>query len=952
MNTKDMQRTLLTLWVLIFSFSLLFGQTDSLIRELANTPRDTNRVNLYNQIAFDYLYSDRIKSRAYADSANVLANQIDYGRGYRHSVYLFATIAHFDGETEQSKAYALKAVELSQEAGDKATQARAYNTLAMVHSTQFNFQEALEAIQEATRLCRETGNKEREAVALYTTSTIYQYLNENDIARSYLQQAADLFRELGNDYYLGIAYQGMAVLSFGEEALEYAQTGYEILKETDDVQGQGMCIWTMGDAHYEMGNNEDALAYYQQAKTIFEEIAYAEGIANVNSNIGKILARTGRYEEAYPHLINALTIARKSRFDDVRKATYQGLSYYHAGKGNSKLAMDYLDSMVVVSDTLFNRDKSEALLEAEARLKTKEKEAQLAQSELELQRKTNQNNALLLGALLAIAALLIIFFYFRNRQRIKQQQAEIDLQLERQQAEQLRELDELKSNFFANISHEFRTPLTLILGPLEQMRQGNFEGNYPQYYDIMYRNGKRLQELINQLLDLSKLESSNMSMNYEPVDLVQYTRQIGGSMESWAHRKNIDYQIAVPSSPLWAMVDKDKLEKILTNLLSNALKFTPANGTVRLSFQHEREQDLEMLSFQVSDTGPGIPKEELDKIFERFYQSSHQQDGTASSGIGLALTKELVHFQGGDIQVESREGKGSIFTVHLPVQTTNPVVQKSADTPTEEVAVALDQKDPLPGNLDAPMILVVEDNEDVRTYIKDQLATEYQVREAVNGKVGLEEAQRLIPDLIITDIMMPEMDGTTLARHLKTDEKTSHIPVIMLTAKAEQGDKLEGLETGADDYLIKPFDPEELRVRTRNLIKQRKQLREHYSNNPLFTEKEVAVTSIDEQFLQRLREIIESNMDNELLSVEDISKQIGLSRSQLHRKLKAVTGIAPSAFLRRIRLQRARTLLEKQAGNITEVGFMVGFSNLPYFSKCFKEEFGVSPSEFTQMRKS
>ena len=523
---------------------------------------------------------------------------------------------------------------------------------------------------------------------------------------------------------------------------------------------------------------------------------------------------------------------------------------------------------------------------------------------------------------------------------------------ERAEAGRIKEMDEIKSKFFANISHEFRTPLTLIQGPLQQIEENvnNKEGTVEvpvRQVKTMRRNTDRLLELVNQLLDLSKLDSGKMKLQVVKGDVLQMLKVLTASFESMAERKGIHYHSHFPEQTIIAFFDKDKLDKIVCNLLSNAFKYTPEQGTVSVTIETEDKR----LRICVDDTGPGIPKKELDKVFDRFYQVEGTED--KGSGIGLALVKELVDLYRGQISVSSEPGKGCRFKVSLPIdksmfkenelvygewQHKETFVNRSTDE-NEEVAI----KEPIQSHL--PLLLIVEDNKDLRNFIKETVQQYYQVIEAANGKEGIEKAIAEVPDIIVSDVMMPVMDGFAMTEKIKKDERTSHIPVILLTAKAGQSHKLEGLETGADDYLTKPFDAKELLLRIQNLINQRKLLRKKFAGEILLKPSEVAVNSADEIFLNKVLKAIEQNMSEEDFGVEELAKEVAMSRSQLHRKSIALTGQAPSEILRNTRLLRAKELLEKKAATPSEVAYQVGFNSHTYFSKCFKEEFGMTPSE-------
>ena len=525
----------------------------------------------------------------------------------------------------------------------------------------------------------------------------------------------------------------------------------------------------------------------------------------------------------------------------------------------------------------------------------------------------------------------------------------------RAEAGRIKDMDEIKSKFFANISHEFRTPLTLIQGPLQQIEEkvNNKEGTVDvpvRQIKTMRRNTDRLLELVNQLLDLSKLDSGKMKMQVIKGDVLQMLKVITASFESMAERKAIHYHTHYPEQTIIAFFDKDKLDKIVCNLLSNAFKYTPEQGTVSVTIETEDKR----LRICVDDSGPGIPKKELDKVFDRFYQVEGTED--KGSGIGLALVKELVDLYRGQISVSSEPGKGCRFKVSLPIDKSlfkeNELVygewqneQVFVNRSIEENENVYTTKEPIQAHL--PLLLIVEDSKDLRNFIKETVQEYYQVIEAANGKEGEEKSIKEIPDVIVSDVMMPVMDGFAMTKKIKKDERTSHIPIILLTAKAGQSHKLEGLGTGADDYLTKPFDAKELLLRIQNLINQRKLLRKKFAGEILLKPSEVAVNSADEIFLNKILQAIEQNMSEEDFGVEEMAKEVAMSRSQLHRKAIALTGQAPSEILRNTRLLRAKELLQKKAATPSEVAYQVGFNSHTYFSKCFKEEFGMSPSEVT-----
>ncbi len=535
---------------------------------------------------------------------------------------------------------------------------------------------------------------------------------------------------------------------------------------------------------------------------------------------------------------------------------------------------------------------------------------------------------------------------YRFQKQRWQLQQEVSLQQE--ESKRMAELDALKTRFFTNISHEFRTPLTLILGPLEQL--------VPEYahdtrFPVLQRNAQRLLDLINQLLDLSKLEAGQLLPDPQPGDLAQFCRTLASSFQSLAESRGIPFTFEQQETSLWASFDRDKLEKIVTNLLSNAFKFTPAGRAVRMQVQYAPSVGGGPLPVRlvVQDEGIGIPPDQLTPIFDRFYQQpAHAPDkeftrAYEGTGIGLALVQELVQMLDGTIQVESKEGKGTTFTVMLSVR---PSVAAPAPTVAQRVT----------STGTGGLLLIIDDNADIRAYIRSIFADDYQILEAENGQQGLELATETLPDLVICDLMMPLLDGFGFCRALKTGEVTSHIPVVMLTARATLPDRIEGFELGADDYLTKPFHADELRVRVRNLLAQRERLRQYFrqANTVVVADDGLALAQpetvvlppAEHLFIGRLTDIVQHHLDDPQFSVEQLAGEANLSRTQLHRKLKAVMDTNATQFIRDIRLARAAELLTEGEQNVTQVAYAVGFDNPSYFSKQFQERYGVLPSRY------
>lgn len=825
-----------------------------------------------------------------------------------------------------------------------------------------DFDEALALSQQSLQMLEEK-NDERNLLLASTVlgniGLIFNNQKDQEKAAQYYKQALALKEQLKDS--IGIARNlnniGLAYFNTQQydSALVYFEKTLQLSRQIKSAFGEGLSLGNIGTIYLEKRNFAKAKVYYDQALKIKRQLNDNRGISNILNSLGSIAVDEGNYSQSQAYYQEALSILKVVGDRNYLVDTYKGLSVLHEAMGDYKSALNYHKQYFALNDSLVKEANSESFNELEVRYRTKNQEVKLAQQELTISRQKSRQTNTLIGAGLLLLAALGAFQYWRSRERLRRQEAQLAFQLEKAEADKLREMDHLKSTFFANISHEFRTPLTLLLGPLEQLINGTLVGDPQKYFRIMQRNTARLLQLVNQLLDLSRLESGRMQLQVAKGDLAAFVRAMAFSFESLADRKQIKLVVEVADLPAHVWFDRDKLEKILVNLLSNAFKFTSEEGRVTLSGQLQTDEKTFVL--KVEDTGIGIAPDLLPHVFERFYTTGISEGGVEGSGIGLALTRELVELHHGHIEVNSSTGRGACFVVYLPVD-------EASYAGDEKVEAVVADTKPRPqtvlnvetryagatsaGKGHQPIVLIVEDNADVRAYVADQLREGFRILEAANGREGLETARETIPDLIITDLMMPEMDGMQLCNLLKTTEVTSHIPIIMLTAKGEQSDKLAGLQTGADDYLIKPFDAKELRVRVSNLIEQRRLLRARFAGEVVFKPSEVAVTSVDESFLQRVLQTVEENLDEETFGVVELANAVGMSRSQLHRKLTALAGKGPNEVIRDMRLQRAKELLEKGAGNASEVAYMVGFNSLAYFSKCFSDRFGLPPSEFVK----
>lgn len=689
------------------------------------------------------------------------------------------------------------------------------------------------------------------------------------------------------------------------------------LRTLGDSSKIGEAYFFRGSSYRKRSNPRKGLAYLDSASAIYKRIGYPN--------------------------------------DNQKKNLLRDYGYLYELNNDYKNAYESMQKALVLKDTIFREQNIKAGIEMESKYNAERKQQEIillkSQNALAEQQKKNERNLMLGGLGLTTAAGIFLFLGYRNRKKTN---------------DKLRELDATKSNFFANISHEFRTPLSLIAGPIEeQLQKETLSNQETQNLQAAQRNSNRLLILVDQLLDLSKLESGQLNLKVQQGNLSNFIKSLASVFKFQAAEKEQEYEVTVniPETTYW--FDADALEKITTNLLANAIKYSPNKATVWL----EASIVQGALHLIISNSGVVLKKGVLETLFNRFQRADEQ---TTGSGIGLALTKELVELHKGSIKV-SNDDNWMVFTTKIPVTAkafveeekipgtvTSPITTendfafakasladsqksgaKSGKTKTKE-EVDIFEKDT------NPILLIVDDNEDLRVYLSSLFADHYTIKTAVNGKEGYGIAQKVVPDLIITDLMMPQEDGLIFTKNCKTNEATSHIPVLMLTAKAGDINELQGLQTGADAYITKPFSTEILKTTVLNLLDSRKKLQERYSQEVVLLPKDLATNSIEEKFLENLKTVLDDKLIESDFNTEDFAKALGMSRMQLHRKLKALTGLSATEFVRSQRLKLAAQLLKKSDINVSQVGYSVGFNNHSYFTKCFKEHYGVSPSEYVK----
>ncbi|WP_190810713.1 response regulator [Flagellimonas sp. S3867] len=977
--------------------------------------------NLASNISYDYgmASADKIKG-TYFLYTGVMDSSVMY---YENGQKLFRKLGDLDGvhdinynlgllhssisEYDKAISYYQKDFAFRNEIGDTLGIADGYLNIGAVYLYKGDNKKAYKNLTASIPYFEQAGDQLSVAKVNFNLGTIQWNYSNYDLALKDFFASLTVFEEEEDRYLLASCFENIAGVYENMEnyksALKYYRASLHNSEEVGDARLTASNNHSLGVVMDKYGQRDSALYYFDKSLQLSQESNFrdlsslnyhslgvlhgkdnaSKGIEFLNKSIslkkvieldnfniatslyelGTIQANQNQFANARKNFEEGWKVSRLTDSKEIKSKLSFALYKLNKNMGNQTHALTYLEEYHQLKDSIFDDEANKNLVAREIQyetakkdqqieLLTKERElkqAEVAAQEALLKQNTTQRNLLLAGI---VSVLIISILLFRNYL--------VKLRAKEMVNKKQREFVTLRSRFFANVSHEFRTPLTLILGPLKDLLSSNKENQeHQESYELMKRNSEKLLGLVNQLLDLAKLEAGALPLQVREDNLKTFLKTVTASFSSWADYQNIKFNVTIADEISSAWFDGDALEKILNNLLANAFKFTSKNGSVdfkaKLIIRNKTEG--ESIKIAVQDTGKGIASSDLDKVFDRFYQAEASQTGAKKgTGIGLALVKELTELHHGNIAVESEEAKGTTFTLILPISEEQfdaseitPVVSEQPSTIKDSIpsrpSKTLKEEETI--KKDLPLVLIVEDNDDVRSYVIKNLNNTYNIKEATNGVEGFDIAQKVVPDLIISDVMMPDMDGLSLCKKLKEDEKTSHIPVILLTALASQASKVEGIETGADDYIIKPFDKKELIARVKNLIDQRQRLREKYSRQLTLEPKVLAITSVDERFLEKIVRILEQRLDDSSFGVEDLAKETGMSRTQLFRKMRALLNQSPQDFIRDFRLKRAAQLLENKAGNISEIAYQVGFNNLSYFTKRFKELFGKTPSEYS-----
>ncbi len=750
---------------------------------------------------------------------------------------------------------------------------------------------------------------------------VYKELKNYEKAQFYVHQAYKIISKSTDSLNIMAItlHRGVIETDFKnyKAAHPYITKSYHYFKKNFYPEYFASSAYYMGILNYEQSHYDVSKQYLMEAKALYEgNDDY--GLAQILSYLALIDASKANTNEA----IKEINDAKKLLIDDKESPVYLELL------SSEVKVYEKLNQLDLAYKTLKIRDSFDAILkkktnldnlnklEAQYQTEKKEQQIKLLSTQNELAQKQKFIYIGLLGLLVLIGGSL--FYGYRNKIKT---------------AEKLKELNELKSRFFANISHEFRTPLTLIKSPVQSMLGETSDSNQKNKLRLIDTNASRMLELVDQLLELSKIDGGNLKLILKEGNISTFLASIVESFEFQSKEQGMMFTSNIQKRSENNSFDKDVIEKIVMNLVSNAFKYTPSNEQITFSAAVENSN----LKLVVSNSGSDVKKEDLPKLFERFYQKNESQQGI---GIGLALVKELVDLYQGTIETKMESGELS-FIVHLPLSEANEnavVIPAKAENITVQNSIAED--------VEIPVLLIVDDNNEIRAVLRDIFKNDYQIIEAQDGEEALQLAQKEIPDCIISDVMMPKMDGFEFTAAIKNNELTSFIPVILLTAKTSDEAHLDGLKSTADAFLTKPFNNEIVKATVNQLIAERKKLHLRYSQELVLKPVDIVINSVEEKFIVKLQQILEKELSNSEFSSEDFASAVGMSRMQLHRKLKSLLGVSATEFLRNERLKVAADLLKKGNGNISEIAYTVGFNDVSYFSKCFKEIYQCTPSDY------
>jgi two-component system sensor histidine kinase ChiS len=875
--------------ILCFAFTLpLFccatnlNKIDSLKQQLISA-REEDKAAIYNKLGALFVFNQPDSGIYYAQQALSLCTKYNNKKQKINSLIVLGDGFQYKSVYDKSTEFYIQALALSLEEKTLARTSTIYNAIGINYYYFADYARAKEYMLKSAAIQKQLGKEREYAMCLTNCIGMYQLLQQYD------------------------------------SAFYYGRVAEKTLLKEKDFSTLGNLYNSIGSIHQTGTKNLDSAEfYYKKAARIFKTPELEQYAVGALNNLGQIETARNKIAKAKLYLDSALALAIKYKRVTFEMIVYNSLSEMYKTAGDYKNAYEYYVKASTIKDSTLAKEKQETIAALETKFKStvkdkkiKEQEVELIARDLQVEKEKNKSYLIIVVSVIIIMLLIGMAYVFWLRKRTR----EI--------------IEQEKSRFFSNIVHEFRTPLTLIKGPLEELKTSGINEEQKNNLLFIERNSNRLLALVNQLLDVSKVEAGKFILNKNFGNVSSFIEQLTTVFKKPAQEAGINFSLDITHNKDNHLFSPDAIEKIITNLFSNALKYTNVGGTITIKAQVDTTNNL---LIEVSDTGCGIPAKDIPYIFNRFYQAGNAKQ-TGGTGLGLSLTKELVDLMQGTITINSEIEKGTSLFVKIPME--NEVAITSLET--EE------------GNENCVVVLV-EDDRDVMNFVSSLLQKEkITVHAAVNGEDGLKLIDQFIPDIVITDVMMPVMDGLEFSKRIKSDPITSHIPVIGLSAKLAQESKMQGLHAGMDAYLGKPFHPNELILLVNNLVQTIKNNQRIYKEQLKEEEKpyKERIKGKDE-YIGKAIEIIDKNIDDSEFSVNELADALFISRSQLHRKIKTLTGLSTTHFIRTVRLEKAKDLLKTNSGNVTEVAYLCGFSSQSYFTKSFADYFGYPPSDLVK----
>lgn len=985
-----------TLYILVLSCCCLLtnGQSIAVIKEkLAAPAEDTVRVNLLIKLATALSTTNKDSSRICIDNAIALAVKLNFTDGLMRSNvakaeifekpnrkesidhYLAAlpyarTLNRKDyemrilnrvggqfymlGDYVTAEDYYVQTLDLARTIKDFNHVVTSSTNLGMTYTKLTDYSRAFEALTLSNRVADSLGMRANIGGNCIDIAHLLTLQKKYDEAILYYDKAIEIFLQENEPEIAGFATvgKGETYMQKGDYARAVKLFTDLRLPANETTHLQYSIYQNLGASLLAMRRWSEAEAYLLKAKSHNEQVTKSPVYAVQNYlGLARLYLQTQKIPQGLEAAHNAEVLAKQQNSLQQTKECYQVLSSLYESAGKLDKSLAYQKWYTSLQDSIAQIDQSTRLAEAETkfRLGEKNREVALLAKENELQKTREQFSRITMIVLVVV--LLFVFFaslalaraYRRSHAKnnlLALQKTEIENanQLITNQANKLMMADKMKSRFFANISHELRTPVTLISGMLEFMAESKTSSKEKDRVEIALGNSRKLSAIVEEMLDLTRAEAGRIILKKKTHHLQPLLSRTANMFGSLLERNQIRLIMDLSSSPIYVDVDESYFEKIINNLVYNAIKFTSTGGWIRINIR--LSDDKEEVEIHISDSGSGIAEEDLPYIFDRFYQttSGAQAKDLKGTGIGLSLVKEFTELHGGGVTVSSKLHHGSVFTVRLPVSTMHDGTVSAPEASPEFEWMQF--KKP-------PVILLVEDHEEMRSYIIDVLGGQFKIVQAAHGAEALQWLASNEADLIISDVMMPVMDGYTFLSSLKADEKMKHIPVIMLTARASEEDKLHGLRLGVDDYVVKPFQTTELRVRVQNLLKNQIQRKEWILKPITLEEQMPEVDPGKKQFLDTVTVYVESRISDALIGVGDLAAHLAVSERQLYRTSGELTGLAPAQLIKEIRLKKAyQLLLDRKVAKVAELASMVGYDSAAYFSKQFMERFGKRPTEF------